>query len=469
MSIFGFYTRLVAFALVSLIAIQMIAFTWYFVQRGKATDTGFRLPLPDQVAALVSLIEPSDGDTRKQILRAVNGARLVVTIEPGWQAGPVTEWQRTPWIEDIVQRYLAELGGRSVAVLVQAGDQPVFLRGRGPAMLTPSAAEIRVGMRTGETLVVATSGVLTIGIFGFPPGFWAGVLGFSITLLGAILVWRQARPLRELKEAVDAMAVSGEGRPIVVASARAPHITALVEAFNRLQERIADLLSERMALVGGISHDLRTYVTRLRLRAELISDDDERARAITDLDEMTKLLEDALLAIRTGHIAGANAGQFAGAESLVDLGELVRAEVRDRLAGGMPVRLIEPNAALALPVLGDAVALKRVLANILDNAIAYGQRAEVRQWVADGRAVVAIDDEGPGIPVALRDRVRDPFVRLEGSRSRATGGAGLGLAIAHNLTEAHGGDLMISDAPTGGARVSVRLPLFVPDGLAQGR
>jgi len=233
----------------------------------------------------------------------------------------------------------------------------------------------------------------------------------------------------------------------------APEFRALVAAFNRLSERIAQLLKARMALIGGISHDLRTYATRLRLRAELIGDPQERAKAIHDLDDMKCLLDDSLLAIESGAPVRA--------QELIEIAPILEREAEDRQRAGAAVALRMSPAARGAQLIGDALALRRLLANVIDNALAYGREALIDADVEGGELVVLIDDKGLGLSPEQRDMVFEPFVRLEESRSRSTGGAGLGLAIARNVAETHGGRLTLETAPGGGTRAVIRLPLFV--------
>jgi signal transduction histidine kinase len=207
-----------------------------------------------------------------------------------------------------------------------------------------------------------------------------------------------------------------------------------------------------MALVGGISHDPRTYATRLRLRAELIDDDAERAKAIQDLDEMNRLLDDSLLAIETG--------KPVRIEELIEIAPILEREAEDRARSGACVSLsISPDARRA-ELLGDAVTLRRLVSNLIDNALAYGREAAVTAEVQGVRLSILIDDKGPGISPEHREAVLEPFVRLEGSRNRRTGGSGLGLAIARNAAEAHGGKLVLEESPAGGTRARIELPLL---------
>lgn len=232
----------------------------------------------------------------------------------------------------------------------------------------------------------------------------------------------------------------------------APEIRALIAAFNRLQARLAQLLRSRMAMLGGISHDVRTFATRLRLRVDHIPEKTDRERAVADIDDMIRLLDDALLASRAG------AGELT--EELVEFRQVVRDEVDDRSAEHAPIHLQSVANIEEAIVLGDRVALRRVVANLIDNALQYGRAAHVLVDASDQSVRLTVDDEGPGIPAEQREALLEPFVRLETSRNRRTGGAGLGLAVVRSLVEAHGGVINIGDAPTGGARFTVSLPLF---------
>jgi signal transduction histidine kinase len=190
----------------------------------------------------------------------------------------------------------------------------------------------------------------------------------------------------------------------------------------------------------------------LRLRVEAIADERERDRAIKDIDDMIRLLDDALLSAR--------AGSGSLDEELIDLGVLLRADIADMGRNGMAVDL-DPGAPVGeVLVLGDRLALRRILSNMVDNAIKYGKVAHVGLKVTGQEAVIAVRDEGAGIAAEQRQTLLEPFTRGEPSRARQTGGAGLGLAIVRALVDAHAGRIDIDTAPTGGAEIRVVLPLF---------
>jgi signal transduction histidine kinase len=448
----GFSARLFLIFMTSLVALQLLVVMAFFFQRSRDTDTGLRMPLPDQATALVELLEAMPKEQWPLLVRATSSTDLRVYVSDTRPEGRETAWYEAPVVEFIVRRYLAALGGREVRVRVEPSSELFAGPLKALAWASPGAVEIEVGLRTGQVLTVATGGLLSLSMLGFPPGFWAGVLGFAVAVVTMLMVRREARPLREVADAVDRMSLAGRASALPDAPRSAPEIRALIAAFNRLSQRIADLIKARMALIGGISHDLRTYATRLRLRAELIADAGERAKAVHDLDDMQRLLDDSLLAIE--------AGAPVRAEELVDIAPILQREVEDRRLAGAPISLSISPAAEGAQVLGDALALRRLIANLTDNALAYGREALLSAGVEGETLIVTVDDKGPGISPPLREMVFEPFVRLEESRNRATGGAGLGLAIARNAAEAHGGRLALEGSPAGGTRARLELPLF---------
>jgi len=449
----SFITRIVLIFIFSLVAIQLLAVMGYFIQRGSNTGTGFRLPFPDQVAAIVELIENAPAERRAAVLRAVNSAQLDVRLETGTPPDASTEnWRASHFVETIVRRYLAALGERRVTVLIHKEEN--WWLPRLMPFQSPATAKIIVSLKSGETLSIETGGPLSVNIFGFPPGFWAGVVGFAVALLAIIIIRREVRPLRHLANAADSLDLS-EPQPIADFPRSAPEIRAVISAFNRMQDRIASLIKARMAMIAGFSHDVRTYATRLRLRAELIGDEAERARAIRDIEDMISLLDDALLAVQDRPAKDVL--------ELVDIPELVREEIEQCRRSGARASLTVHTAAESALVLGNAIGLRRLFANLIENAIVYGGEARASITLHGKTLIAEIEDSGPGIPQEFRNNVMQAFVRLEASRSRKTGGAGLGLAIATKVADGHAGRITIRDAEGGGARVTVELPPFEAD------
>lgn len=451
----GFGARLLAIVLTSLVAVQILAMFAVFLQRSRATDGGLELPLPDQAKALVELLEELPKEQWSKLLRAANSSEINVRIlekvrplaEPAWYEAPVADF--------VLRRYLASLGERDVRVRVEPSSDNTDAAMTLLHWASPGMIEIEIGLKTGQTLVIAAYGYTSLSVIGLPPGLWAGLLGVFIAAAAVILLRREAQPLLRLADQVDQVVIGSVASELDDAPRSAPEIRALIAAFNRYGQRIAALLRGRMVLVSGISHDLRTYVTRLRLRADLIADATERERAIADLDDMSRLLDDSLLAF--------SGGAQVVLDELVDVAMLLEREVQARHSAGSDITLAISIGASGAHVIGNALALSRVFANLTDNALKYGSSAKVMVDIVGDRLLVTIDDRGPGIDPQSRAVLFEPFVRLEGSRNRATGGAGLGLAIARGIVERHGGSVSLEEAPGGGTRAVVTLPLFSPE------
>jgi signal transduction histidine kinase len=208
------------------------------------------------------------------------------------------------------------------------------------------------------------------------------------------------------------------------------------------------MIAEHTRMLAALGHDLRSPLTAMRVRVEMVDDDETRERLIATLDEMQEMVE-ATLAFARG-VASSEATET------VDPAKFLRALIDDIAETGGTVTLdATPGSALRL----RPHALRRALRNVIDNALRYGGRAAVRLERVGGTARITVSDDGPGIPEADLERVFEPFVRLETSRSRETGGSGLGLAIARTIIHAHGGDIRLANRPEGGLTATIDLPI----------
>lgn len=256
---------------------------------------------------------------------------------------------------------------------------------------------------------------------------------------------RMTRPLRELAGAAERF---GRGENVGPLPERGPQeIRRSIAAFNRMRERLTRFMAERTRMVAAIAHDLRTPITALRLRLEFLPDDDNTRAMARMLDDMADMSEAALTFMREETAAEATRN--------VDLSALVDALCEDYRASGAEV-MFEPGARVTLVC--RPVAIRRALRNIIDNALAYGERATLALIDGADSVVLEIADAGPGIDDTDMQRVFDPFVRLESSRSRETGGTGLGLSIARSVVQGHGGEIALVNAEGGGLVVHIRLP-----------
>ena len=284
-----------------------------------------------------------------------------------------------------------------------------------------------------------------------PTFLWAFVL---MTLAAAALtLWavrRLTAPVRTLALAAEALGRDvnapplPEGGPTEVATAAA--------AFNLMARRLRHFVQDRTEMLTAIGHDLRTPITRLKLRAEFIEDEEQRRKVLADLEELEAMVS-ATLAF------GRDAKTTEPVSSL-DLAELLRT-VLDEAADAKPEasERLEYDGPPHLTVRARPLSLKRAFANLVSNAVNYAGGALVRLVPArDGVLTIEVEDGGPGIPPAELERVFEPFHRGEPSRSRETGGVGLGLPIARNILRAHGGDVTLANRPAGGVRATATLP-----------
>jgi signal transduction histidine kinase len=200
-------------------------------------------------------------------------------------------------------------------------------------------------------------------------------------------------------------------------------------------------------MVGAIAHDLRTPLTRLRFRIEA-TPDDIRAKLAADIDQM-----DAMISATLGFVRDAT---LAGPREKLELSSLVESVLVEAAETGAEATALPSDRIV---IHGDPVALRRLTANLVGNALKYGLRARGRVFIEGAEAVIEIDDDGPGIPVEEIERVFEPFYRGEPSRSRETGGAGLGLAVVRSIARAHGGDVALTTRSGGGLTARVTLPL----------
>lgn len=273
----------------------------------------------------------------------------------------------------------------------------------------------------------------------------------TLTLIAVLIVAvrQTARPVAELARAVRRFADEMDAPDLAERGPR--EISDLAAAFNEMKANIRGLVDQRTRMLAAVAHDLRTYLTRLRLRAEFIDDPVQRSKAAGDLDEMSALLDDTLMFARDATVRAVRAEP-------IDIGQEVAAFVAVRRELGEPVKQVE-SAPDRLMARCSRLALRRMLANLADNAIRYGSAARLAARATQGGVEISVEDDGPGIPQADLARLAEPFERLEPSRGRATGGAGLGLAIVRALAESQGGRLSLRNREGGGLAASVWLPV----------
>jgi signal transduction histidine kinase len=224
-------------------------------------------------------------------------------------------------------------------------------------------------------------------------------------------------------------------------------VSRAARAFNTMQARLARYIRDRTRVLAAMSHDLKTPITRLRLRSELLGDPQMKEKFTKDLDEMESMVGATLDFLR-----GLENRETVKPVDIMALLESLQADLRETGSA------VEIEGATVKPYPGEPQALKRCLGNLIENAVKYGQSARVLVDDNDARLEIRIQDRGPGLPPAELEKVFEPFYRVEGSRSRDTGGTGLGLTIARGIAEAHGGRLSLRNREEGGLEATLELP-----------
>ena len=394
-------------------------------------------------------------------MRSMSIYRTVVGTAPGEREAALHDMELGPHMqaslgggpavtpEVMEPPYVGQIRVNMGLVQVRAANRPrdVVIRG------TPWSDPISISLQMPDW------GWLTLRATLPPPRPWHSrefLLAFVLMTVAAALlsIWAVRRltgPVALLAEAAERLGRDVNAPPL---PERGPdEVVRAAVAFNTMAARIRRFVQDRTFLLTAIGHDLRTPITRLKLRAEFIDDDEQRQKFMADLDELDAMVSATLVFGR----------DTADTEPAVpfDLVALLRTVLDDaadaRPDAGDSLSFAGPAH---LTVHGRILALKRVFANLVGNAVKYGGAARVvlDKGADAGLATVSIEDDGPGLPPDELERVFEPFYRVEDSRNRETGGTGLGLPIARNILRAHGGDVVLGNRPGGGARALVTLP-----------
>jgi signal transduction histidine kinase len=305
--------------------------------------------------------------------------------------------------------------------------------------------KIAIQTRSGQWLTVQPGERPGLAFWQLRLMLWFAVSVAAVIPLAYLFARWLAGPLTQFAEAVErfgrdprspAMTVKGSSEIILAAG-----------AFNDMQERLRRYVEDRTSMVAAIAHDLRTPLTRLRFRVET-APEEARSKMNADIDQMEAMIAATLAFVRDA--------QADPQRTRLELSSLLESIVDDMAETGMDVR-VEQSEKVVIDA--DSIALRRLLTNLLDNAVKYGSRARCSLSVHDRQAEIDIDDDGPGVPQPELNRVFDPFYRREPSRSRQTGGIGLGLSVARSIARAHGGDVTLVNRPHGGLTARVSLPV----------
>ena len=460
------FSRLVLVLLGGLVVAQLVSFAIHMHERGEALSQASGMQAAQRIADIVKLLEPLGQAERRRIVQVFSAPALAISLDrpvlgaaqPGAEASA-----RAALFGAMLRRFLGGARPEAIALRQEPATpaappgKPGFM-GPGPhAPWMTRGAAMHFGAPAGFSFVaqVRLNDGTLVTFDSRQSGQTAGwpyrLLLSLVVLLAAVIAvslvavrWA-TRPLNALADAADELGRNIERAPM---PERGPlEVARAARAFNTMQERLARHIRERAATLAAMSHDLKTPVNRLRLRAELLDDSEVKKKISQDIQEVESMVHATLEFMR--------GGESAEKAQPIDVRALLESLAADAQDTGGKVAI---EGAASRPYVGRPQALKRCLGNLLDNALKYGNSAMMLVEDAPERLIIRIRDRGPGMPERELERVFEPFYRLEGSRSRDTGGTGLGLSIARNIAQLHGGALNLRNLEEGGLEAVLTLP-----------
>jgi signal transduction histidine kinase len=462
-SLFG---RLVAVLLAGLVTAQLVSFAIHMHERSQLLMEASGMQAAQRIADIVKLLESLGPSERARLAGILSTPPMAISLDQrplptfGQDADRTA---RAALFGAFLRRALGDAWPVEVAVAETAAAAPGTMRGMPGPHMGPGAN--RMGFHPGmpyfaqpalsfvaqtrlrDGTLVTFDSRQPVQSETWPYRLLASlaVLLVGVLAVSLLAVRWATRPLKALADAAEELGRNIDRPPL--AEAGPLEVTRAARAFNTMQARLARYIGDRTRVLAAMSHDLKTPITRLRLRADLLDDASLRAKFTGDLAEMESMV-------------GASLDFLRGLESSepvkpIDVGALLESLQADWSESGGKVTLASGPIA---PYPGRPQALKRCLSNLIDNAIKYGGSASLGVDDTGERLEIRVRDSGPGIPEAELERVFEPYYRLEGSRSRETGGTGLGLTIARSIAQGHGGELLLRNHPEGGLEARLTLP-----------
>jgi two-component system osmolarity sensor histidine kinase EnvZ len=426
----GLYARSLLIIVTPMVLLQSVLVFVFMERHWELVTRRLSAAVSRDIAALIDIYESYPQDPRAAVLERIAQNRLELSVdfmppEPLPAPGP--------------KPFFSLLDSTLSDEISQRVKQPFWIDTVGRSRLV----EIRVRLDNAVLRVFAQRSQTYASNSHI---FLVWMVCTSLVLLAVAIAFlrNQIRPILRLAQAAESFGKGRDAPRFRPAGAR--EVRQAAQAFLEMKKRIERHVDQRTAMLAGVSHDLRTVLTRFRLQVALLGETPETEALTRDVDDMQTMLE-AYLAFAKGD-GGEQVGTVDIAALLGDArsaAERHGAEARARFDGDPQVRL-RPNA------------LKRLLDNLVSNACRYADRVTLAGRHADGWLEISIDDDGPGIPPDKREDVFRPFYRLDDARNQDRGGTGLGLAIARDIARGHGGDIFLEDSPMGGLRARVRLP-----------
>jgi two-component system osmolarity sensor histidine kinase EnvZ len=414
-----------------IVLLQAISAWVFYTSHWNTVTQRLAQSVAGDVASVIRLLpEPVDGKRSEEVFAI---AHDMMDIKLSFKAGDILPNDPTITRQNVVDVALAQ-------ALRSTVERPFLIDSRS----IRNFVEIHVQLPDGVLrAVVRRRRLFTSTTYIFL--LWMIGTSLAVLAFATVFMRRQVRPIKRLAQAADDF---GRGRDVLdFTPSGATEVELAGHAFNLMRARIRRQITQRTEMLAGVSHDLRTPLTRMKLQLALMGGEPEVADLKKDVEEMERMVE--------GYLAFAR-GEGTERAIDADLVELVNDTVADARREGATIVYMGVDQQLVLPLRRDS--LRRALANIVGNARRYAKRIEVSVQIRDHAVDVIVDDDGPGIPPDRREDVFRPFFRLEGSRNPETGGTGLGLAIARDIVRGHGGDLTLANSPLGGLRAVMRLP-----------
>jgi signal transduction histidine kinase len=426
--------------------------------RGRILYEAMHQDVIERTVGIVRLLDALPRLQRERLLPVLSTSQSQVSLATGPLQMPSDDSDSAA--AKLVQRQLRERLGANAKIQVSltgfvmsgpmAGHPMMGMGNRAAAMMHgvhAMASHFFIQVRLSDGTWVWFERGLPQGLFDWPVKMLLtlGILLVGVTTVSLVAVRWIVKPLRELRLAADALGKDLHRPPIPETGP--VEVAETSRAFNTMQRRLKRFVEDRARILAAVSHDLKTPLTRLRLRVDLLEDEDLGEKIRRDLDDMQAMVDATLDFMRGTEGREEN--------RLLDLTALLESMVDDANEAGGRVRL---RGQISQPYRGRPLALKRCIGNLLDNALRYAGEADIEVRDSEKAVTLTVADRGPGVPPEALSKVFEPFFRMENSRGRHSGGTGLGLGIARNIVRAHGGDLVLRNRPEGGLIAELTLP-----------
>ncbi len=446
--------QLLAMLLLALAITQGLGLILLTDERNRAVRAALGLEAAGRAANVALLLDDAPANLRAEILRSADSPLVRFEVGPGPSA-PHNSTDAAPFLDQIRQilgqperEVLADIHALALTPLAVPDDVPGAMRPMHQAMMAAHAEPIELTL----SIRLASGDWLNVRTMFIRPGLQLSpqaLLPLMLMVVAVALVaWATARrvvgPMRALAVGADRLGRGLDANPLPLTGPS--EVRDTTQAFNSMQDRLTRFVSERTHMLAALSHDLRSPLTAMRLRIEMLDETEDSVRLKALVEEMQVMVE-ATLEFARGVAKTEPA-------ATVDLAAMLADLVADVGGDRATLALSPPVPATVRPH-----ELNRALRNLIDNAVRYGGGAEVSLAQEPGFVVITVADKGPGLPEDQLEAVFEPFVRLEGSRNRDTGGVGLGLAIARTIIQAHGGTIQLHNRTGDGLNAIVRLPV----------